>query len=352
MKGSIKLFKVFGISINIHITFLLLPLFVLIIWGFKSMVLVLVLFTCVTFHELMHGLMAKRFGIGVKDITLLPIGGIASMSKMPESPKQEFIISIVGPLSNIALAVFLLFIFYHAPWMPRRILRFPFAGDSWLHVIALIPWLNVILAGFNLLPAFPMDGGRILRAILATRMEYRKATKIAVNIGHVFAILFGLVGLGYNRPIMILIAIFVYMAASAEETHVNLKASLKGFKVKDVLSSQFLTLEKDTLISKVLELVFHSHQEDFPVMEGSNMVGFITRSDIIAAMHKSGPAVSISAIMRTNVPAVSPEDKLLKVQRIMEEHKIKALPVAQNSVVRGVVTLEDIGRVYSIMTRK
>lgn len=352
MKGSIKLFEIFGISINIHITFLLLPLLVLMFWGFKSMVLVLILFTCVTFHELAHSLVARRFKIQVRDITLLPIGGLASMAKMPESPKQEFIISIVGPLSNIVIALLLFFIFYHAPWMPNTILSFPFTGNSWLHLIALIPWMNIILAGFNLLPAFPMDGGRILRAILATKIEYRRATKIAVNIGHVFAIFFGLIGLGHNRPILILIAVFIYIAASAEESYVNLKETLKGFKVKDILSAQFLTLDRDTRLSKVLEFVFHARQEDFPVMEGKNMVGFITRGDIITAMHKSGPATPISGIMRTNVPAVSPEDKLLKVQRIMEANQIKALPVVRNSVVRGVVTLEDIGRAYSIMAQK
>ena len=355
MKGSIKLFEIFGISVNIHITFLLLPLLFLMLGGIKSMVLVLIVFICVTIHELTHSLTAKRFGIRVRDITLLPIGGVASMSKMPESPKQEFIISIVGPLSNIVLASILFFIFYHAPWMPNAILINPTLGNTWLHTIALIPWINVMLAIFNLLPVFPMDGGRILRSILATKIDYRKATKIAVNIGHVFAIFFGYIGFVHRHPLLILIAIFIYMAASAEESHVNIKETLKGFRVKDVLSSQFLTLEKNTPISRVLELMFHSHQEDFPVMEGKNMVGFITRADIILAMHKSGqatPATLISDIMRTNVPQVTPEDKLTKVQRIMEESQIKALPVVRHSVVYGIVTLEDIGRIYSIMAQR
>lgn len=352
MKGSIKLFEIFGISINIHITFLLLPLLFLMLGGIKSMVLVLIVFICVTIHELTHSLVAKRFGIKVRNITLLPIGGVASMSKMPESPKQEFIISIVGPLSNIILAAILYFIFYHAPWMPNAILRNPTLGNTWLHTIALIPWINVMLAIFNLLPAFPMDGGRLLRSFLATKMDYRKATRIAVNIGHVFAVFFGYVGFIQRHPFLILIAIFIYMAASAEESHVNLKETLKDFRVKDVLNTRFLTLERNTHISRVLELVFHSHQEDFPVVENSTMVGFVTRADIILAMHKSGPNTLVSDIMRTNVPPVTPEDKLLKVQRIMEENQIKALPVMRHSVVCGIVTLEDIGRIYSIMAQK
>ena len=352
MRGSIKLFKVFGIAANIHVTFLFLPVFFLLFYGFKSMVLVLILFICVTFHELTHSLVAKKFGIGVRDITLLPIGGVASMSKMPENPKQEFLISAAGPLFNIVLALILLLVFYNAPWMPREILTNPEMGESWLHMVALIPWINIFLAGFNLLPAFPMDGGRLLRSLLATRMEYRKATTIAVNIGHVFAVIFGYIGLVHNRPILVLIAIFIYMAASAEESHVSLKESLKGFKVRDVLNSQFLSIDKNTPISKVLELVFRTRQEDFPVMENDRMVGFVTRGDIIRAMHESGPATFISGIMRVNVPAVTPEDKLTTVQRIMEENQINALPVMRDSVIHGVITLEDIGRVYSVMARR
>ncbi len=352
MKGSIKLFEIFGISINIHITFLLLPLLFLVMGGLKSMVLVLIVFICVVFHELTHSLVARKFGIKVKDITLLPIGGVASMSKIPENPKQEFLISIAGPMSNIVIASVLFFVFYYVPWMPRPILGNPALGDSWLHMIAWIPWINIFLAGFNLLPAFPMDGGRVLRSLLATRMDYRRATKIAVNIGHVFAIIFGYIGLAHGRIILLLIAVFIYMAASAEGSHVELKESLKGFKVKDVLSSQFLTLDRDTLISKVLELIFKTRQEDFPVMDENKMAGFITRGDIIRAMHEYGPAKRISDIMRTNVPTVTSEDKLTKVQRIMEENQIKALPVVRGSVICGVVTLEDIGRVYSIMAQK
>lgn len=352
MKGSIKLFNIFGISVEIHITFLLLPLIFLVLGGLKSMVLVLIVFVCVTIHELTHSLAAKKFGIKVRDITLLPIGGVASMSKIPDNPKQEFIISIVGPLSNIILASALYLIFYFASWMPRDILRNPMGGETWLHTIAIIPMINVMLALFNLLPAFPMDGGRLLRSILSTKMDFRKATKIAVNIGHFFAIIFGCIGFIQRHPLLILIAIFIYMAASAEESHVDLTETLKGYKVKDILNPQFVTLDTNTTVSKVLELVFHAHQEDFPVMDGENMAGFVTRADIISALHKSGPDTPISSIMRTDAPVVSPEDKLMKVQRIMEENQIKALPVMRNSVVCGVVTLEDIGRIYYMMAQR
>jgi Zn-dependent protease len=316
------------------------------------MVLVLIIFICVAFHELTHSLVARRFGIKVRDITLLPIGGVASMDKMPDNPKQEFLISVAGPMFNIVLAAVLFFIFHYAPWMPSEIWRNPEFINSWLYMIALIPWINIFLAGFNLLPAFPMDGGRLLRSLLATRMDYRRATKIAVSIGHIFAIFFAYRGLVGGNPFLILIAIFIYVAASAEESHVNLKETLKGFRVKNVLSTQFLSLDKNTPVSKVLEMMLHSHQEDFPVMDEGRMVGFVTRGDIIKAVHNSGSGTLISDIMRTNVPTVTPDDKLTKVQRIMEENQIKALPVVRGSLVCGIVTLEDIGRIYSIMARR
>ncbi|MDD5679985.1 MAG: site-2 protease family protein [Candidatus Omnitrophica bacterium] len=351
MKGSIKLFEVFGISINIHITFLLLPVLFFFMSGFSGVLLVLIVFTCVTFHELMHSLVAKKFGIEVRNITLLPIGGVASMNKMPDSPRQEFLIAIAGPASNIFLAAVLFLVLYYMPWMPREVLRHPLAGDSVIYTLAWLPWANIMLAAFNMLPAFPMDGGRILRAVLALKMDYRKATRIAVGIGHVFAILFGFWGLTTGNIVLILIALFIYIAASSEETQVNLTETLKTFRVKDVLNSQFLALERNTPISKVLELIFHSHQEDFPVMEADRLLGFITRNDIIIATHQFGPDKVVGDIMRTDLPVITPEDKLLKVQGIMEESQVRALPVISNGRLSGIVTLEDIFRIYSMLSR-
>jgi len=352
MRGSIKLFEIFGISINIHITFLLLPVLFFFTSGLNGVLLVLIIFTCVTFHELTHSLVAKKFGIEVRNITLLPIGGVASMSKMPDSPKQEFLISVSGPLSNVLLAVILFSMLYYAPWMPREALRHPMAGESLVYILAYLPWANLMLAAFNMLPAFPMDGGRVLRAILALKMSYIKATRIAVGIGHIFAVIFAFYGLvPPMNPVLILIALFIYIAASSEETQVNLSETLKTFRVKDVLNSRFVTLEKSAPISKVLELIFHSHQEDFPVMEIDRMIGFITRNDIITATHQFGPGKSVGDIMRADLPVITPEDKLLKVQGIMEEKGIRALPVISGGRLCGIVTMEDIFRIYSVLSR-
>ena len=345
MRGSFRLLKAFDIDINIHITFLILP-FLFMYYGLRGVFFILFVFLCVTLHELTHSLVARRFGITVKEITLLPIGGLASMTSYPEKPSHEFLISISGPRFNILFASILYFpiTFIYG----KEILSSP-SLMSWPQTIAQCFWVNLVLAGFNLLPAFPMDGGRVLRSLLARKLDYRKATSIAVNIGHIFAVLFGYFGLIHGHIFLILIAFFIYMAASAEETQVDVRETIKKFRVKDVLPREFMTLESDTPVSRVLELVFHSHQGDFPIVDNGKLTGLLTRADIIINVHQHGEGKIIKEIMRTEFPTVSPEDFLSDVQKIMEESQLKALPVIKNKKPLGVISLEDISRVYSVM---
>ena len=349
MRGSIKLFKVADISINIHVTFLLLLLLFLSM-GFKWLFLIVAIFFFVTLHELAYSLVAKKFGITVKEITLLPIGGVASMTKMPDKPYQEFLISLAGPLFNIAVVVVFFLPLYRI--LGPEVLFHPLSVGTFKLAVAHIYWLNLILAVFNLIPAFPMDGGRILRAILAQKMGYQRATKIAVNFGHIFALLFGYIGLVNGHIVLIIIAVFIYMAASSEEMQVDIKETLKKFRIKDIIPAQFLTLSKDATLSKILELVFHSHQEDFPVVEGGKMVGFVTRHDIINGMHTRGTSASVSDIMREDTPILRENDSLDKAQGLMQESNLRALPVMKNGGVVGVITVEDISRVYSVMSKR
>ena len=355
MRGSIKLVEVFGISINIHITFFLLLLLVL-PGGIKWIVVVIAVFFFVTVHELCHSLVARRFGVKVRQITLLPIGGVASMSKMPEKPIQEFLISIAGPLSNIAIMLILFFplksILGEDVLLDFVRTRGRLSTATWPLTIAYIFWINLFLAGFNMLPAFPMDGGRILRSILAAPLGYRRATKIAVNFGHVFALIFAYFGIVRFNIILLIIAFFIYSAASSEELQSDVKETLKKFKVRDILPPNCLTLASDTTLAKVLELVFHSHQEDFPVVDGGALVGFITRQDIMANVHQHGTDRLVKDVMRTRFPKVNLTDSLIKVQAIMEESRLRALPVVKDGSVAGVVTLEDIGRVYALVSQK
>lgn len=350
MRGSIRLFRVFNISVNIHITFLLL-IALFFSAGIKSLVLIISVFFFVTLHELSHALVAKHFGIRVSDITLLPIGGVASMTGMPEKPIQEFLISLAGPLLNVAVLV----IFY----LPLRyifgsdFIFYPLSTATWPLTAIYIYKINFFLAAFNLIPAFPMDGGRLLRAVLADRIGYQRATRIAVNFGHIFALFFAFMGIVVRFNIMwIAIAIFIYMAASSEELQVDIKETLKKIRVRDILSHDFLTLERRTTLSKVLEIIFHSRQEDFPVMEAGRMVGFVTRQDIVSSIHRFGMDKEVGDIMRADVPVVNDTDTLVAAHAVMQDASLRALPVIKAGQVVGVVTLEDVGRIYSVVSER
>ena len=349
MRGSIRLFKVFDISINIHITFfLLLALF---LGGGPKWIFILIsIFFFVTLHELCHSLVAKHFGINVREITLLPIGGVASMARMPEKPLHEFLISLAGPLFNLSIIV--IFFYPLKLLLGEEALFHPLSAATWPLTIAYIYWINLMLALFNLIPAFPMDGGRILRALLATRLGYRKATRIAVTLGHIFALIFAYIGITKFSIILIIIAIFIYMAASSEEMQVDVKETLKKFRVRDILPKNFVTLSSEATLAKALELIFHYHQEDFPVVDDKHLAGFITRQDIVAALHQFGKERLVRDAMRRDFPKVKESDSLIKVQGIMQESGMSALPVMKDGDVAGIVTIEDISRVYAMISER
>ena len=348
MKGSIKLFEIFGISINIHVSFFLLILLIP-LFGIRWVFLITAIFFFVTVHELCHSLAARYFGITVREITLLPIGGISAMAKMPEKPGQELAIALAGPLSNIVILV--LFYYPLKYLLGLGALLHP-STLTWPATIAYAYWMNLMLAGFNLLPAFPMDGGRVLRALLASKLGYRKATKIAVGFGHVFALIFAYLGIVRFNIILIVIAIFIYTADSSEEMQTDIKETLKKFRVRDILPRDFFTVRSDTTLGKVLELVFHSHQEDFPVVDDGKTVGFITRHDIIMNIHTFGMGKAVRDIMRADFPRVNDADPLTKAQNVMQENGLRALPVMRADTVVGVITLEDIGRIYSMVSQR
>ena len=240
MRGSIRLFRIFGISINVHVTFLFLLIFFL-SGGIRELFLIIGVFCFVTLHEICHSLVARHYGIEVREITLFPIGGVASMRSMPEKPSQEFFISIVGPLFNIAVIA----IFYHplkALLGTEAFFHRPLSTATWGLTAAYLYWINLILAAFNLLPAFPMDGGRVLRSLLVGRIGYKRATKFAVNLGRIFALAFVYFGIVNSNIILVAIAVFIYMAASNESRQADIKETLKKFKIKDILQADFTIL--------------------------------------------------------------------------------------------------------------
>jgi Zn-dependent protease/CBS domain-containing protein len=349
MRGSIRLLRIAGISINIHISFLLL-LALFASGGLKWLFIIVAVFFFVTLHELCHSLAARQFGIRVSEITLLPIGGVASMARLPEKPSQEFLISVAGPAFNIA--VILVFFFPLKILLGPEVLMHPLSTATWPLTVAYIYWINLMLALFNLIPAFPMDGGRVLRALLAQKMGYLAATRIAVRSGHIFALIFAYFGLIRFNIILIAIAIFIYMAASSEEMQVDVREALKKLRVRDILSRDFLTVSGDATLADVLAMMLHSRQEDFPVVDEGRVSGFLTRRDIIVNVHGSGTAMPAKEAMRTSFPHVRETDSLAKVQNTMQESVMAALPVMRGEDVVGIVTLEDIGRAYAVLSQR
>jgi len=349
MRGSIRLFSVFGISIYVHITFLILPLLFYLHAGLKGVFLILFVFSCVTAHELFHSITAKKFGVKVRGITLFPIGGVASISSFPEKPIQEFLIALAGPAFNIAFAAIL---FYPLLYILGAEVLFSPSFKSWPNTFAYAFWINPFLALFNLLPAFPMDGGRILRSVLARRFTLKKATHIAVTIGHFFALVFGFLGIVYGHIFLIIIAIFIYMAAASEGQQVDIRESIKGFYVKDVLAKSFLVISPEATLGTVMDIMLKIHQEDFPVVENERLVGLLTRREIIMNLHRGGANLLVSEIMTKNFPVAKSSDSLLYIQKKMMESQLKAIPVVDAGELKGVVTLEDVSRVYSVMTER
>jgi len=349
MKGSVRLFRVWGININIHITFLLLPALFGFHYGLRGVFIILFIFCCVTLHELMHSICAKRFGIKVDQIVLLPIGGIASMRKMPDNPREEFIISFAGPLFNIGIAILLFYPLYKI--LGSRDFFHP-SLETWSQTFAYCFWINPMLALFNLLPAFPMDGGRVLRAFLAQKMDYQKATRIAVGFGHAFAFLFALWGIRYNHFLLILIGIFVYFAASQEGAQVDLRMTLKRFRVEDILNPNFIAISPHTSINEILGLIFHTHQENFPVVANNNLVGFLPRNQIVYTIHQHGTDRIAEEIMLRDFPISSPEESLSQVYNKLANANLRALPVVKDNQLLGLITLEDISRVYGVISGK
>lgn len=355
MRGSFKIAEVAGISINIHITFLLLVL----LFG-KYFFLAVALFFFVTLHELAHSLVAKRFGVNVKEITLLPIGGVASMQKMPDKPYQEFLISLAGPMTNILVVVvfYLPMRTYLGPDLFYATYRSFITGmmplsntKMW---VAYIYWMNLLLAAFNLIPAFPMDGGRILRSLLVLKFGLQRATKIAVNFGVIFAILFGYFGFVSGSFLTIIIAVFIFMAASSEELQVDVVETLKKFKIKDIVSKNFISVKESTTFQQLLEFMLNGRQEDFPVTDdfSGKSVGFITRNDIINGVREFGVHGTVAKVSKKDLPVLDEDMLLHEAQSLMSSSESRALPVLKDGEVIGIVTIDDINRVYSVMSKR
>jgi Zn-dependent protease/predicted transcriptional regulator len=346
MKWSFEVTRLFGIPLRVHVTFLLLLFFVAIAPTLPGspasrMLTVVLLFAFVVVHELAHSLMAMRFGINVRAIVLLPIGGVSQMEEMPEDPKQEINVSVVGPLTSLVLAA----IFYLLASLAGQDVFAAGLNIFGPHLLTNLFWINLVLGLFNILPAFPMDGGRLLRGILASRMEHTTATKIAVEIGQAFAILMFFFGIFYNW-LVALIAIFIYLGAEGEEHATMMRAALRNVPVSRAMLTKVETVSPSDSLGSVVEKACHSLQVDFPVVDNDKLVGLLPKEVIFPAIHQNSPETLVSEIMKKEFFSATRGDSLDRIFQKMQGQGISLVPIVEGDRLTGMINLEQIGKYH------
>ena len=351
---SWKLGRVAGVDVSMHATFLVLLAWVGIShylerrrWSDAGagIAFIVVLFGIVVLHELGHALTARRYGIRTRGITLLPIGGVAQLERMPDDPKQELLVAFAGPAVNVALAV-LLFALVPFTMSPAALAEVPHTGAAFLAKLA---WVNVALATFNLIPAFPMDGGRVLRALLAMRMDYVRATKVAAEVGRGLAVMLGLLGL-FGNPVLVVIALFVWMGATAEAGMVELKSALAGIPVHRVMITRFETLAPTDTLQLATDHVLAGFQHDFPVLQDGRVVGVLTRADLVKGVTDKGGDALVGASMTPRFETAAPSEMVEAVLQRLQASPCPAAPVLEGDKLVGVLTLDNIGQVLTIQS--
>jgi Zn-dependent protease/CBS domain-containing protein len=318
-----------------------------------GVIFVLALFGIVVLHELGHALAARRYGIPTRDITLLPIGGVARLERMPEDPRQEFVVALAGPAVNVFLAagIFATLTLGEGLAPLSQVMR---AGG---HFLSQLFWINVTLAVFNLLPAFPMDGGRVLRALLAMRLNYLRATQIAAGVGQGLAILFGfigvlgLLGLPFN-PLLLFIALFVWLGAEQESQMVQFRAALQGVPVQSAMITNFQTLHPGDSLSKAVDYFVGGYHHDFPVVDGERVVGMLARSDLTQALERYGPGPPVGRFMRSQFSSADPHEMLTSVLPRLQRGTARTIPVVEDGQLVGLLSADNLADVLMLRTAK
>jgi Zn-dependent protease/predicted transcriptional regulator len=342
-----------GIDIFVHGTFLLLVAYVafggLVVGQGAAAVgrgtlLILAVFATVVLHELGHALTARRFGVRTRDITLLPIGGVARLEGMPDKPNQQLLVALAGPAVNLTIALFLFALV--------QLLQGPVGIESIRHVggpfLTQLMWINVSLAAFNLLPGFPMDGGRVLRALLAMRLTPERATQVAARVGQGMAVILGILGL-YVGPMLTVIAVFIWFGARGEYSMSRAKAALADIAVHQGMIRYFRTLSPGDPLSLATALTVTGFQQDFPVVDGGRLVGVLSHTDVLRALSaKRNPNTPVQQVMRREFETVRPSDGLGGALVRMHEAECDMLMVVERQSVVGILTAENIGERLAI----
>lgn len=347
MKWSYKIGRFAGIDVFVHTTFfLLLGWVALMHWqngsglsaALAGVLFMIAIFLCVILHEFGHALMARRYGIATRDIILLPIGGVARLEKMPSQPIQELWVALAGPAVNIVIVLALYaWLKLTAAWAPFQSLTVT-TGPLLERLMA----VNIFMIAFNMLPAFPMDGGRVLRAILAFRMEYGRATRIAASIGRSIAVLFGMIGFFYN-PFLILIALFVWIGAGQEAGMAQLRSAIGDVPVHRAMVRDFKTLSTHDNLKRAVELTLAGSQKDFPVVNDGILEGVLRQTDVFKALSaREAQATSVASVTRGKLVTVEATDALDSVVAKFLDCNCQTLPVTRAGRLVGLVTTDNL----------
>jgi len=354
MAWSFSIGRLLGTEMRVHVTF-----FLLLAWlGFAAwqqgglaeavngVLFILAIFTCVVAHEYGHALMARRYGIRTIDITLLPIGGLARLERMPVEPRQEIAVALAGPAVNLVIAAVLILLL-DGRFDPAAMGEIQ---NSTVDFLARLAGINLFLALFNLLPAFPMDGGRVLRALLAMRLPRTVATKYASLAGQAFAFLLGFLGLANGNPLLVFIAIFVYVAATAESSDVALSEVTKGMRVDEGMITQFTTLTPLSTLDDAAEALIRTTQQEFPVVDAiGRLDGFLTRSALFAGLSQGDRTAPVAQFMDKNVPTVREGSKLGAALEAMRSGSARAVGVVDgDGRLVAYITPENLGELMVV----
>jgi len=351
MKLSFKIGSAWGIPIELHLTFILLILAALglaiYFHDIYSFILVVFLFVFVFFHELAHSVVARRYNIKVRKIVLYPIGGVSEIEEIPENPSIEWRMAISGPLTSIILGAALIGINYA---LPTKIPSFTPSSViiSSGNILLDLGYLNLLLGAFNLIPAFPMDGGRVFRALLAEQMKFSKATKYAAYIGRIFGILMVAVGFFFFNPVLILIGVFIYIGASEEAEQTIVSTTLASVKVKDVMQSEYASVRPDQTIAETLEIMFKSKYHDALVEKDGVFQGLVTWKEIIKIQQDQRDNIRVEQMPLTNI-STYPNEDVFEAYKLMTKEKIVLLPVVDwetHTKVVGILTSEAVASAY------
>jgi Zn-dependent protease len=361
MNWSFRIAQVAGIAIKIHATFFLIVALGALQWGgphgaagaLFGALLMLLLFVCVTLHELGHALAARWFKIPVREIVLLPLGGIAFLERQPSRPLHELVIALAGPLVNVLIAVALALGTGAAVALGGLDARGLIPGQPMAPSLSTLAfWLleaNISLVLFNLIPAFPLDGGRVLRAILALRLDFGRATAIAASIGQALAVVLGMVGILTGNLLLALVAVFIFFGAGQEQAAGQARGVLSAWRAGDAYNKHALTLTIGDRVSTVVDYLLTSYQSDFAVLQGQRPIGIVTRDDVLRALASDERDRYVQEIMRREIVAVASTASLDEVQQTMAERRTRVMAVYDGERYLGLLSLEDLAEAYAVI---